>query len=295
MTVGKARTAVVTGAASGIGFALSQHLGERGCRLMMSDVEKPALEEAVATLSSGGVEAVGVTCDVTKLDEVRSLEESARRQLGDIDAVFLNAGIFGGLAPMWELDILDWRWTIDVDLYGVIHGIMAFVPAMVERNAGHVNATASLAGVSSPPFNAAYNAAKHGVVALMETLRGELDVLAPKVGVSVTCPGGVATRIQQSVRNRPAELTSPNSKAAFLDFTGVLSEKDELIIGAATGISGSASAEDQAIDAQFLDPYPFAGEVLRQIDMGRLHVAPGRAVARAAAARVDALMTDLRD
>jgi NAD(P)-dependent dehydrogenase (short-subunit alcohol dehydrogenase family) len=287
------QTAVVTGAASGIGFGLAQRLAERGCDVVMSDVEAAALDDAVAKLAGGEVDVTGVRCDVTDLDDVRALEAAARERSGQIDAVFLNAGIFAGLAPMWELDIADWKWTIDVDLYGVIHGITAFVPAMVERNAGHVNMTSSLAGVSSPPFNASYNAAKHGVVALAETLRAELDVFAPDVGVSVTCPGRVATRAQQSARNRPAELTPSESKAAFLDFSGPRSERHQQIIAAATGLSGPTSPEEQAYEAQFADPYVFGAEVLRQIDLGKLHVAPGRAVGRAARGRVDRLMDDL--
>jgi NAD(P)-dependent dehydrogenase (short-subunit alcohol dehydrogenase family) len=287
------QTVVVTGGASGIGFALAQCLVERGCHVVLADVETPALDEAVAKLSGGGVEVRGVRCDVTVLDDVRALEAASRERSGQVDAVFLNAGIFAGLAPMWELDILDWRWTIDVDLYGVIHGIMAFVPPMVERNDGHVVMTASLAGVSSPPFNASYNVAKHGVVTLAETLRAELDVFAPAVDVSVICPGRVSTRVMESARNRPAALTPGESKAAFLDSTGPISERDQQIIAAASGRGGSTDAQVQAYDAQFTEPYAFATEALHQIDLGRLHVAPGGFSARAARRRVDQMMSDL--
>jgi NAD(P)-dependent dehydrogenase (short-subunit alcohol dehydrogenase family) len=120
--------------------------------------------------------------------------------------VFNNAGVGGVMGPAWETSLEDWRWTIDVNLWGVVHGIRSFVPILLEQGGeGHVVSTASMAGLTSNPFMSIYNATKHAVVTLSETLYHDLRMLGSSIGVSVLCPGYVRTRIMDSARNRPGE------------------------------------------------------------------------------------------
>ncbi|HKE75303.1 MAG TPA: SDR family NAD(P)-dependent oxidoreductase [Acidimicrobiales bacterium] len=289
MTIEAGDVAVVTGAASGIGLGLAQRLVDRGVAVVMSDIEAPALAAAVATMADVDVGVIGVECDVSRRDDVFALAQRAIDEFGQVNAVFNNAGIFSGLGPMWELDHTVWEWNMRVNLWGVIHGIEAFVPPLVARNRGHVVNTASLAGVATPPFNAPYNAAKHAVVALSETLRAELDVFAPGVGVSVVCPGAVATRVQESARNRPDDLVPSDGSGGTVLLTDAgLSDRDQKIVAAAM------SSGDEGPPEVFA-PYDFAGEVLAGVDAGTLHIAPGRSTAQAARRRVDALLADLQE
>jgi NAD(P)-dependent dehydrogenase (short-subunit alcohol dehydrogenase family) len=199
------RVAVVTGGASGIGNALARRFAEVGMRVVIGDVEAPALESAVKELRDGGAEVIGVPTDVTDPDQVEALAVAAEQEFGAIHIACNNAGVgAGGLS--WEAPLETWKWVIGVNLWGVIHGIRAFVPRIIAQDAGHVVNTASVAGLVAAPFMGPYNASKHGVVAISETLHHELALMAPHVKVSVLCPAWVNTRIGDSERNRPAEL-----------------------------------------------------------------------------------------
>ena len=199
------RVAVVTGGASGIGLALARRFAAEHMRVVLGDVERPALEKAVAELQEGGADVIGVPTDVTDPEQVEALARAAERQFGAIHIVCNNAGVAaGGLS--WEAPLETWQWVIGVNLWGVIHGIRAFVPRIIEQSAGHVVNTASVAGLVAAPFMGPYNASKHAVVAISETLHYELTLMAPHVKVSVLCPGWVNTRIGESDRNRPADL-----------------------------------------------------------------------------------------
>jgi NAD(P)-dependent dehydrogenase (short-subunit alcohol dehydrogenase family) len=199
------RVAVITGGASGIGLAVARSFAAERMRVVIGDVEQPALETAVAALRDGGADVIGVPTDVSDQDQVEELACTAQREFGAIHIACNNAGVgAGGLS--WDTPLETWQWVLGVNLWGVIHGIRSFVPRIIEQDAGHVVNTASVAGLVAAPFMGPYNASKHAVVALSETLHHELALLAPHVKVSVLCPAWVNTHINESERNRPAHL-----------------------------------------------------------------------------------------
>jgi NAD(P)-dependent dehydrogenase (short-subunit alcohol dehydrogenase family) len=207
MELQEGHVAVVTGAASGIGLGIARAMAGRGLAVVMADVERGALEEAVASVAAGGAEALAVQTDVSDADQVDALARRTQERFGRVDVVCNNAGVVTYSKPTWEMDELDWQWVLGVNLWGVIHGIRSFVPTLVAQGRGHVVNTASIVGLSVGPEIAPYTASKHAVVAISETMRGELASRAPGVGVTVLCPSFVPTRIGEAQRNRPADLT----------------------------------------------------------------------------------------
>jgi NAD(P)-dependent dehydrogenase (short-subunit alcohol dehydrogenase family) len=201
------KAAVITGGASGIGFATAKVLASRGARLVLADIERPALDKAVAEISSSGGSAEGIVCDVGDLASVQSLADTAFKRMGAVHIVFNNAGIAVG-GPIAGMKHSDWEWTIRVDLWGPIHGVEAFVPRMIaQKQGGHLLFTASFAGLVPNEGLGPYCVAKYGVVALAEVLHREMR--PHNIGVSVLCPMRVATNIGNSERNRPAGLGGP--------------------------------------------------------------------------------------
>jgi NAD(P)-dependent dehydrogenase (short-subunit alcohol dehydrogenase family) len=207
------RVAVITGAASGIGYALAQRFGAAGMKLVVADVEEPALDSASAALASDGYEVEPVPTDVSDRAQVDTLAERALGRFGSVHVVCNNAGV-GTRIPFWEHTPEDWRWTLDVDLWGVIHGVQAFLPFLMHQGEpGHIVNTASVNGLLSSPGLGAYNVAKAGVVALSETLALELSDAGLPIRVSVVCPGPVRTRIFESERNRPVSYRCERERA----------------------------------------------------------------------------------
>ncbi len=199
------KVVVVTGGASGIGNALARRFASEGARIVIGDVEVDALERAIGELRASGVEAEGVVTDVTDPAQMQALADAAVARFGGVDVFCNNAGVGGG-GLSWEMPLSTWEWVIGVNLWGVIHGVRAFVPLLLQRPEGHIVNTASVAGLVAAPFMAPYNASKHAVVAISETLHHELAMTAPQVKVSVLCPGWVNTKIHESSRNRPEHL-----------------------------------------------------------------------------------------
>ncbi|MCP3984612.1 MAG: SDR family NAD(P)-dependent oxidoreductase [bacterium] len=202
------RIAVVTGGASGIGRGMAEAFASEGMKLVIADIETAALDGAVSELRASGATAIGVECDVSKADSVAQLAERTLEEYGAAHVICNNAGVAdssGG--PIWEASLDDWDWVMGANLMGVIHGIRSFVPILLEQEEGHVVNTASIAGLI--PGIGIYGVSKHACVALSETLWSGLQAQAANVGVSVLCPGWVATRIAESERNRPEAPRQP--------------------------------------------------------------------------------------
>ena len=199
------RVAVITGGASGIGYATAEALAGQGMKLVLADVEEGALTKAAGELRAAGADVLAQRTDVADAASVGALAERAFEHFGGAHVVFNNAGV-EVTGSLWDSSLDELRWVVDVNLWGVIHGIRSFAPRMHEQGAeGHILNTASVAGLTSAPFLSIYNATKHAVVTLSESLHKELALLGSKLKVSVVCPGLIRTRIMESARNRPGD------------------------------------------------------------------------------------------
>jgi NAD(P)-dependent dehydrogenase (short-subunit alcohol dehydrogenase family) len=202
----KGKTAVVTGAASGIGKALAAKACAEGMNVVLADVEEGALAKTRDELSGGARNVISVVADVT---QPQAVDELARRTLdafGGVDLLFNNAGVGAG-STIWESTLEDWTWVLGVNLWGVIHGIRTFVPIMLKQNRpAHIVNTASIAGLIKGHHSAPYIVTKHAVVALTEQLSVEFERIGAPIRTSALCPSWVNTRINESGRNRPAQL-----------------------------------------------------------------------------------------
>ena len=196
------KVAVVTGAASGIGLALAQRFAAEGMRVVLADVDEPALARAVSDLRRAGAEAAGIPTDVSDAGAVQRLADGAIDAFGAVHVVCNNAGV-SGHGPMAELSLERWQWALGVNLWGVIHGVRAFLPLLLAQGEGHIVNTASSAGLGGSAFAGPYCTSKFAVVGLSESLWHELAALESHVGVSVLCPGFVRTQIADSERSRP--------------------------------------------------------------------------------------------
>jgi len=223
------KVAVVTGGASGIGFGLAERAARSGMRVVLADIEKTALDEAAGKLRDAGAEVLAVVTDVAKWEQVAALRDQTLAKFGGVHLLCNNAGVsVGGLT--WEITQDDWTWILGVNLWGVIHGIRAFVPGMVAAGEeGHVVNTASMAGLISGPMMSAYNATKHAVVGISESLHHEFGLVAPHLHCSVLCPGWVDTRIADSERNRPAELSDALDARSMPNFANADSVLRQLL------------------------------------------------------------------
>jgi NAD(P)-dependent dehydrogenase (short-subunit alcohol dehydrogenase family) len=198
--------AVVTGGASGIGFALAHELCSLGLGVALVDIEEGALNSACKTLLDEGFEAHPYRCDVSDPRSFAVAATAIKRQSERVDLLINNAGVGGMLGPLWDSSPNEWTWAFGVNVHGVVNGIREFLPGMIAQGAGHVVNIASLAGLTSPPFLATYVASKHAVVGLSESLAAELGAMRSPVKVSVVCPGRVESNILTSFRNRPSSL-----------------------------------------------------------------------------------------
>jgi NAD(P)-dependent dehydrogenase (short-subunit alcohol dehydrogenase family) len=205
------RTAVITGSASGFGLEASRIAARLGMNVVMADVQQDALDKASAEIRALGAKVLPFRLDVSKATEVEALGAATLEEFGAPHFVFNNAGVgAGGL--IWETTLKDWEWVVNVNLFGVAHGIRVFTPMMLAAAAkdpayeGHITNTASMAGLLSAPNMGVYNATKAAVVAMSETLYQDLRLVTDQIGASLLCPYFVPTGITQSHRNRPLEM-----------------------------------------------------------------------------------------
>ncbi len=199
----EAKTAVITGGASGIGLAVATRLGQEGANIVLADVETEALDKAVAKLDNAGIPVEGVQTDVTERSQITALADAAESRFGAVHFLHNNAGVTtAGLAE--EQTKEQWDWVLKVNLHGVIDGCYEFLPRMKSHGQpAHIVNTASMAGMSGGPFMAPYFATKFGVVGLSEGLWHEGQIVESNVGISVLCPAFVRTGIARSDRNEP--------------------------------------------------------------------------------------------
>lgn len=209
--------AVITGAGSGFGRELALLCAAEGMRLSLADIDEEGLAETAGMLEGG--EVITQRCDVSRAEEVNALAEATYARFGGAHLLFNNAGVAAG-GPTWTTTTDDWQWVLGVNLMGVVHGIQAFVPRMLESGEpAHIVNTASLAGLTSVPGSSVYCVSKHGVVTLSECLHHELKMQEAPIGVSVLCPAFVKTGIGDSARNRPKDFAASNPLAApYEDF-----------------------------------------------------------------------------
>ncbi len=262
------KVAVVTGAASGIGRALAGRFAAAGMKVALADVEEGPLTEAVRELEARGASVLGVRADVQDGAAVEALAARTVEHFGAVHVVCNNAGVGGGAGTLWSLSEADWTWTLGVNLWGVIHGIRAFVPRLLAQRDGHVVNTASVAGLISPPMMGPYVATKHAVVSISEVLAKDLQLLGSPVKVSVLCPGFVRTQIAESGRNRPAHLQNPSTEPPSPAFAATAQMvRDAVAAGIAPEVVADRVLEAIAEDCFYILPHPeLTGAVKHRLD-----------------------------
>jgi NAD(P)-dependent dehydrogenase (short-subunit alcohol dehydrogenase family) len=267
------QVAVVTGGANGIGFALCEQFAKAGLHVVMSDVDDDSLTVSAGRLAGAPGRVLGVRADVTSPEDVGALAERTLAEFGRVDVVCNNAGTVGKNMPMWEFERVEWEWIMAVDFWGVIHGISAFVPHLVARGHGHVVNTASMAALTTVALNGPYNAAKHAVLSLSETLAADLRTQGVDVGVTVVCPGPTRTRLMtEGPRERP-ERYRPKADR------GVVPQRNP------NTFTGSTD--------HLLEPDGLARQILDAIESGQFLLAPHPGSLPRVQARVRPLIDDL--
>lgn len=211
MELRSGQVAVVTGAASGIGLALAERFASAGLSIVLADVDARALASAAQHVGAKGVDTLEIVCDVSDEAAVQALATATVERFGAAHVVCNNAGVMSPADP-WTGPLSTWEWVIGVNLWGVVHGVRAFLPILAAQGEGHIVNTASIAGLL-PGFGPSYDASKHAVVALTEDLYRETQMSGSGVGVSVLCPGWVRTGILDAERNWPTDHGATPSAA----------------------------------------------------------------------------------
>lgn len=264
------RVAVVTGGASGIGLGMARAFAGAGMKVVLGDLDTAALDSAVAELTASGASVVGRRCDVSQLSENEALADLAMDTYGKINVFCANAGI-GIPTATHKMKLDDWKWIIDVDLWGPIYGVNVFLPIIEAEGEGHVNATASMAGLIASQMMGAYNVAKFGVVALMSTLERDLRGRKSPITASVLCPGPINTNISRhSVEYRPGQAKPKTDGAA----------------------SARTASGIQSMLEQGMDPDEVGQLVLEAIGAARFWVLTHPRWAKSLQKQVDALVAD---
>lgn len=229
------KTAVITGAASGIGTGLARHCAQQGMSLVLADVNQQALTELGDSLTADGTEVLMVPTDVADPEQLEALALAAYDRFSKVHLLFNNAGVLiSGFS--WERPVSDWQWIININLMGVVHGIHSFVPRLLAQGEpAHIINTSSIAGLLAAPLMGPYTVAKQAVLALTETLHYEMQSIGADIKVSALCPGPIATDIANSGTERKA---SPSiSDEANQQLMGFLSD------GIAAGMSADECAK----------------------------------------------------
>ncbi|WP_280426838.1 SDR family oxidoreductase [Nocardia carnea] len=267
------QVAVVTGAANGIGAALAAALVERGLRVIVADIDTEALTRTATEL---GDRVIAVPTDIADIDQVRALADRTLAEFGRVDLVFNNAGMSTG-GPSWEIAPADWNRVWAVNVGGVVNGVHIFTPHLIAAGQGHIVNTASLAGLAVGMFGAPYAASKAAIISLSESLRGELDLIAPNVGVTVVCPGPVDTRMFRGL----AELATPPEDRA----PGAEALPPEVMDKLAPMMEAVAEMAKEMI------PAPRAAEIiLGAVESGKLYETTHPEMALAARERIDTML-----
>lgn len=209
----KDKVAVITGAGSGFGREFSRRGATLGMKLVLADIQEDTLAETVSELEAGGAQVLSRRVDVSDGAQMDALAAATMESFGAVHVLFNNAGI-GAAGLIWENTVQDWQWSLGVNLWGVIHGVRAFTPLMLQAAKAdpayraHIVNTASMAGLINQPNAGVYNVSKHAVVSLSETLFHDLSLVTDQVHCSVLCPYFVPTSIHLSHRNRPPDLAN---------------------------------------------------------------------------------------
>lgn len=205
------KVAVITGGASGLGRAFADKAAALNMKLVLGDIREEPLQQAVVELKSAGAEVVALAGDVSKAEYIEALAALATDSFGVVNCLFNNAGVgSGGL--IWENTVKDWEWVLNVNLWGVIHGVRIFTPLMLASARsdpayeGHIVSVSSIAGLIAPGLMGVYNVSKHAVVAHAESLYHDLAKTEPRIAASVLCPGFTPTGISKSHVSRPTEM-----------------------------------------------------------------------------------------
>lgn len=202
----KDKVAVITGGASGIGLGIAKRAVKEGMKVVIADIEEEALTSAEAILRKSGDHVLAVLTDVSKAGDLERLAQKTLDTFGRVHLLCNNAGV-GTAGVLWETSLAEWEWVVNVNLWGVIHGIRTFVPIMLKQDEScHIVNTASIAGIISSGYEGVYTITKHGVVVLSEQLSRELSGVTSKIKVSVLCPGFVKTNILDCLRNAPENI-----------------------------------------------------------------------------------------
>jgi NAD(P)-dependent dehydrogenase (short-subunit alcohol dehydrogenase family) len=207
------RVAVITGAASGIGKGIAQQLAKEGMKLVLADIEALSLAETERELQATGADTIAVVTDVSKRESTFALADRVFATFGTAHILCNNAGVSGGLGPVWEIPQQDWDWIMAVNFYGILYGIQAFVPHRIERNEeGVIINTTSVVGLTTGTTSV-YGITKHAITRLTEGLHYDLHAAGSKLRAALLVPGATATNILYADRNRPAQLTVPRDEA----------------------------------------------------------------------------------
>ena len=263
------KTAVITGAASGIGLAAAERFLKAGMKVVIADIDADSIEKQVSRLKFEGHPVEGKVTDVTSESSVRELAEFAQSKFGNIHILFNNAGIGGGAADdksLWEASISDWKWVLDINVWGVIHGIRVFTPLMLAHGQeGHIINTASKAGLTFG--TSLYSTSKHTVLALTEALYVQLKQMNSKLVVSVLCPGAVNTNLNSNsnrirpVNTQPDEISNLSNQDKSFQSTNFMSTYQNTV---------------QTRMAAGLEPAEMAEILMQGLETGDFYILPNR-------------------